>query len=64
LGGRFGEVLALFAKVKCNFRLQLLSGSLNDYRKATEAWWEKIEKLYPEINERPIYFVSPIRTVW
>ncbi|NMD27245.1 MAG: hypothetical protein GYA81_04675 [Chloroflexi bacterium] len=58
LGERFDEVFGLFASVKCNFRLQLLSGSLNDYRKATETWWEKIEKQYPGINQRPIYFVS------
>jgi len=58
LGDRFNEVMGQFAQVKCNFRLQLLSGSLNDYRKATETWWEKIEKQYPHINKRPIYFVS------
>lgn len=58
LGERFNEVMGHFAQVKCNFRLQLLSGSLNDYRKATETWWEKIEKQYPQINKRPVYFVS------
>ncbi len=58
LGERFNEVMGHFAKVKCNFRLQLLSGSLNDYRKATEIWWEKIETQYPQINKRPVYFIS------
>ncbi|MFZ3070215.1 MAG: hypothetical protein WA110_03725 [Anaerolineaceae bacterium] len=58
LGENFNATMQIFASQKCNFRLQLLSGSLNDYRKATEKWWEKIETRYPEINRRPIYFVS------
>ena len=58
LGDRFGEAMETFANAKCNFRIQLLSGSLNDYRKATETWWQKIEKQYPQVNQRPLYFVS------
>lgn len=39
-------------------RVQLLSGSLSDYRRATHNWWENIEEKYPEILELPVYFIS------
>ena len=55
---RFSQVLEIFASRRSNFQLQLLSGSLNDYRKATEIWWENLESQYPQINSRPMYFVS------
>ncbi|MGV8050521.1 MAG: hypothetical protein AB2L21_09310 [Anaerolineaceae bacterium] len=58
LGQNFNTALQTFATHKCNFRLQLLSGSLNDYRKATETWWEKIEIQFPQVKQRPIYFIS------
>ena len=38
--------------------LRLLSGSLSQYMRATNGWWENIEQACPEINNRPIYFVS------
>jgi len=55
---RFNSTLEIFATRTCNFRLQLLSGSLNDYRKATEIWWQNLDTQYPEISNRPMYFVS------
>jgi hypothetical protein len=40
--------------------LRLLSGSLVDYRKATQQWWNRIEReIVPlDLIGRPVYFVS------
>ena len=38
--------------------VRLLSGSLSEYRRATHAWWENIERTYPDLQKRPVYFVS------
>lgn len=40
--------------------LRLLSGSLVDYRKATQRWWEHIARAAGELlaDDRPVYFVS------
>jgi hypothetical protein len=40
------------------FRIQLLNGSLSEYRRATHAWWDHIESFCPELRTRPVYFVS------
>jgi hypothetical protein len=39
-------------------RVQLLSGSLSDYWRATRIWWDNIEDNCPKLNERPVYFIS------
>jgi len=58
----WGEELPAFldriAKDRSNLRIRLLSGSLSEYRRATHAWWEHIERIYPGLLERPIYFIS------
>lgn len=41
-----------------DFKVRLLSGSLNDYRKATVLWWDNIQAKVPDIISQPIYFVS------
>jgi hypothetical protein len=41
-----------------SLRVQLLSGSLSEYRRATHAWWHNIEHSVPQITEKPVYFVS------
>lgn len=41
-----------------NLRVLLLSGSLSEYRRATHAWWNNIERAFPEVQNRPVYFVS------
>lgn len=58
LGDRFTETMNIFRSHKANFTIQLLSGSLNDYRKATVNWWANIQEQSPIISQRPIYFVS------
>jgi hypothetical protein len=39
-------------------RVRLLASSVNDYRRATHTWWEKVETVVPSIINRPVYFVS------
>ena len=41
-----------------DLEVQLFSGSLNEYRRATRFWWENIEDGFPEIKKRPVYFIS------
>lgn len=54
----FESRLKRIAESSCDFRVQLLSGSLNEYRRATFNWWEKIERAMPELHDRPVYFIS------
>jgi hypothetical protein len=50
--------LERIANAPRDFRIQLLSGSLSEYRRATRAWWENIENSVPSVDERPVYFIS------
>lgn len=50
--------LRRIASQRCSIRVRLLSGSLAEYWRATRAWWDNIERLHPDIINRPIYFVS------
>ncbi len=54
----FADRLRRIAEKPCDFRVQLLSGSLNEYRRATYTWCKNIEKKFPELQDRPVYFVS------
>ncbi len=57
-GDDFGCNLRRIADIPLDLRVRLLSGSLNEYRKARHAWWENIEAAAPQVRSRPIYFVS------
>lgn len=59
-GGRWAETLLDMSRRRKQMALQLLSGSLVDYRKATQQWWNRIERemLPLDLEERPAYFVS------
>jgi hypothetical protein len=54
----FTANIKLMAEFQLNLRVRLLSGSLSEYRRATNTWWQAIEKACPNVTERPIYFVS------
>ena len=41
-----------------DLRIRLLSGTLNEYRRATHIWWKNIVSHITEVEERPVYFVS------
>lgn len=58
LDERAASVLAHIAAQPCRLSVQLLSGSLNEYWRATRLWWENIERACPEIVDRPVYFIS------
>lgn len=57
-GEEFRHYMLAIAASEKRFKVQLLSGSLNDYRKATQYWWENIESHAASSLKRPIYFVS------
>ncbi len=59
-GERFVETLYAIARGRKQIRLQMLAGSLADYRRATAYWWAEISEQLGEINleDRPVYFVS------
>ncbi len=53
-----GMVLNQIASSMCDLRIRLLSGSLTEYRRARNSWWDNIEAARPDIGQRPVYFVS------
>ncbi len=57
-GDAFWQNLRQIAERPCRMYVQLLSGSLNEYRRATNSWWENIEQRIPALRDRPVYFVS------
>jgi hypothetical protein len=57
-GDRFWPFMRAMAARPKNLRLRLLAGSLNDYRRASQAWWEHILQSDPSLAHRPAYFVS------
>ena len=57
-GGDFLPMLRLMRSRECALQVRLLSGSLSEYWRATRAWWDIIEAAYPQLLERPVYFVS------
>lgn len=54
----FVSTLAAIRRSDRSIGMRLLSGSLNQYMRATHEWWENIERACPEIAQRPVYFVS------
>lgn len=57
-GDRFKSMLMRIRKQKIDLEVQLFSGSLNEYRRATRFWWENIQHHSPDIINRPVYFIS------
>jgi hypothetical protein len=39
-------------------RIKLLNGSLVEYLRATDIWWENITQVCKELMSRPVYFIS------
>lgn len=68
LGADFLPGLLLVARRAMDLTINLLAGSLTDYRKAVQVWWQTIateaerprgrEPFVQDISARPIYFVS------
>ncbi len=57
-GDQFKFKLLRIREDDLDLEVQLFSGSLNEYRRATRFWWENIEDTFPEITRRPVYFIS------
>lgn len=57
-GDRFKQNLTLIAERECNLRVQLLNGSLTEYMRAIHGWWNGIAAAAPEVEKKPIYFIS------
>ena len=54
----FANNLEKIQQAPRDLRVRLLSSSLTEYRRATRAWWDQIDKALPGVRERPVYFVS------
>jgi hypothetical protein len=57
-GNEFAVYLHKIAESRCEFGIRLLSGSLSEYWRATQLWWDNIKLAAPEVMERPVYFIS------
>jgi len=60
-GAAFLDNLRAAASAPKRLAVRLLSGSLNDYRRATLAWYEHVEQAgvsSVDLRARPVYFVS------
>jgi hypothetical protein len=57
-GDEFWSMMKTISTSRKRLRVHLLAGSLNDYRRATQIWWEHIEKTQPSLLHRPVYFIS------
>jgi hypothetical protein len=54
----FLPFLSRIAHRKLALKVRLLSGSLSEYWRATRVWWDNIENCFPDLLNRPVYFVS------
>ncbi len=57
-GDEFWSVMQAIASRRKQITVRLLAGSLNDYRRAIQLWWQRVEEAMPFITKRPVYFVS------
>lgn len=57
-GDEFWSVMQSIASRRKQITVRLLAGSLNDYRRAIQLWWQRVEEAMPFITKRPVYFVS------
>ncbi len=55
---QFKENLQAIRKRPLNLRVQLLSGSLTEYQRATRLWTNNIIDAEPELEHHPVYFIS------
>ena len=56
--GRLAENLAHFRDHRASYAFRLLGGSLAEYWRATSAWWRNIREAIPDVESRPLYFIS------
>ena len=57
-GGQLGANLERIRGQKLNLGVRLLAGSLSAYQRATHAWWANLAAHAPQVQDRPVYFIS------
>jgi hypothetical protein len=57
-GGDSIAHLMLIRGQSCSLGVRLLSGSYNEYRRATREWWAHVEESCASLVNRPVYFIS------
>jgi hypothetical protein len=57
-GDHFWSLVRAIAAGRKRLCVRLLAGSLTDYRKATQLWWDAVLDKAPELTRQPIYFIS------
>lgn len=57
-GGGLADLLVEMRERECSFGIRLLSGSFSQYLRATHEWFEGVLAAFPQLMERPVYFVS------
>jgi hypothetical protein len=57
-GDEFRANLQLVASEPRRLKVRLLNGTLTEYRRATDLWWEHIAQYSQELTNRPVYFIS------
>jgi hypothetical protein len=57
-GDNFENNLHQVARAPRRLRVKLLNGSLVEYRRATDLWWEEIARVCDELIHKPVYFIS------
>ncbi|QRN83984.1 hypothetical protein JR338_04340 [Chloroflexota bacterium] len=57
-GDDFIPMIGRIHEKMMDLEVQLFSGSLNEYRRATRFWWDNIDRRFPDITKRPVYFIS------
>lgn len=58
LGSKMVEILRIMQDRRCDFRVKNHEASYCQYKKETEDWWNHIKNQFPDIQTRPVYFVS------
>jgi hypothetical protein len=57
-GGNTAVRLSQISSQRCSLNVRLLDGALSEYWRATRLWWDNIEQEFPQILDRPVYFIS------
>ena len=57
-GAEFTQNMQAIAARPLRLKIQLMSSSLSEYWRATRIWWENIQRGFPQLQDRPVYFVS------
>ncbi len=57
-GNEFENNLRLIREKPRRLRVRLMNGSMVEYRRATDTWWDQIAQVCRELIEQPVYFIS------